>query len=96
MIVQQILLILGDKHTYTALLGPTHFFIFEIFSLKPNFHLHKWRNPSYTALLRPTHLLISVKSATYTIIWQVRVHKPKTIVVETTYYYRALVETKAL
>ena len=29
--------------------------------------------PSYTALLRPTHLLISVKSATYTIIWQVRV-----------------------
>ena len=37
------------------------------------------KNPSYTALLRPTHLLISEKSATYTIkwsytiIWQVRV-----------------------
>ena len=36
-------------------------------------------NPSYTALLRPTCLLISEKSATYTIkwsytfIWQVRV-----------------------
>ena len=39
------------------------------------------KNPSYTALLRPTRLLISEKSATYTIkwsytiIWQVRVHK---------------------
>ena len=37
------------------------------------------KNPSYMALLRPTHLLISEKSATYTIkwyytiIWQVRV-----------------------
>jgi hypothetical protein len=37
------------------------------------------KNPSYTALLRPTRLLISEKSATYTIkrsymiIWQVRV-----------------------
>ena len=37
------------------------------------------KNPSYTVLLRPTCLLISVKSATYTmkwsytIIWQVRV-----------------------
>ena len=31
------------------------------------------KNPSYTALLRPTSLLISEKSATYTIIWQVRV-----------------------
>ena len=30
-------------------------------------------NPSYMALLRPTRLLISEKSATYTIIWQVRV-----------------------
>ena len=39
------------------------------------------KNPSYTALLRPTRLLISEKSATYTIewsytiIWQVRVSK---------------------
>ena len=39
------------------------------------------KNPSYTALLRPTHLLISEKSATYTIkwsytiIWQARVLK---------------------
>ena len=37
------------------------------------------KNPTYMALLRPTHLLISEKSATYTIkwsytiIWQVRV-----------------------
>jgi len=37
------------------------------------------KNPSYTALLGPTRLLISEKSATYTIkwsytiIWQVRV-----------------------
>ena len=37
------------------------------------------KNPSYMALLRPTHLLISKKSATYTIkwsytiTWQVRV-----------------------
>ena len=36
------------------------------------------KSPSYTALLRPTRLLISEKSATYTIkwsytiIWQVR------------------------
>ena len=39
------------------------------------------KNPSYTALLRPARLLISEKSATYTIkwsytiIWQVRVGK---------------------
>ena len=39
------------------------------------------KNPSYTALLRPTRLLISEKSATYTIkwsytiIWQVRVNE---------------------
>ena len=39
------------------------------------------KHPSYTALLRPTHLLISEKSATYTIkwsytiIWQVRVNE---------------------
>ena len=38
------------------------------------------KNPTYMALLRPTRLLISEKSATYTIkwsytiIWQVRVH----------------------
>ena len=37
------------------------------------------KNPTYMALLRPTRLLISEKSATYTIkwsytiIWQVRV-----------------------
>ena len=43
------------------------------------------KNPSYTALLRPTCLLISEKSATYTIkwsytiIWQVIVVKVKTI-----------------
>ena len=41
------------------------------------------KNPSYTALLRPARLLISEKSATYTIkwsytiIWQVRVIAPK-------------------
>ena len=39
------------------------------------------KNPTYMALLRPTRLLISEKSATYTIkwsytiIWQVRVGK---------------------
>ena len=49
-------------------------------ALKPDFHLHKReKNPSYMALLGPTLLLISEKSATYTIkwsytiIWQVRV-----------------------
>ena len=31
------------------------------------------KNPTYMALLGPTRLLISEKSATYTIIWQVRV-----------------------
>ena len=42
---------------------------------------HCRKNPSYTALLRPTRLLISEKSATYTIKWfyriirQVRVFK---------------------
>ena len=40
------------------------------------------KNPTYTALLGPTRLLISEKSATYTIkwsytiIWQVRVLRP--------------------
>ena len=79
-IVQQILLFLGEKNTYTTLLGPTRLLVFEIFPSKHDFHLHKWeKNPSYTALLRPTRLLISEKSATYTIkwsytiIWQVRV-----------------------
>ena len=42
-------------------------------------YINEKKNPSYTALLRPTRLLISEKSATYTIkwsytiIWQVRV-----------------------
>jgi hypothetical protein len=41
------------------------------------------KKPSYIALLRPTRLLISEKSATYTIkwyykiIWQVRVYRDK-------------------
>ena len=41
-IVQQILLFLGEKNTYTTLLGPTRLLISEIFPPKPDFHLHKW------------------------------------------------------
>ena len=40
-IVQQILLIFGEKNTYTTLLGPTRLLISEIFPSKPDFHLHK-------------------------------------------------------
>ena len=81
-IVQQILLFFGEKNTYTTILGPTRLLISDIFPSTPDSHLHKWeKNPSYKALLKPTHLLISEKSATYTIklsytiIWQVRVDK---------------------
>ena len=71
----------GKKHLHSlTLLGPTRLLISAIFPSKPDFYLHKWeKNPSYTALLEPTRLLISEKSATYTIIrpytimWQVRV-----------------------
>ena len=40
-IVQQILLFLGGKNIYTALLGPTRLLISDIFPSKPDFHLHK-------------------------------------------------------
>jgi len=40
-IVQQILLFLGEKNTYTTLFGPTRLLISEIFPSKPDFHLHK-------------------------------------------------------
>ena len=33
---------LGRKKTCTSLLGPTRLSIFEIFALKPDYHLHKW------------------------------------------------------
>ena len=61
----------GKKHLHNlTLLGPTRLLISAIFPSKPDFYLHKWeKNPSYTALLEPTRLLISEKSATYTIIW---------------------------
>ena len=39
-IVQQILLFFGKKHTYTSLLGHTRLLISEIFPPKPGFHLH--------------------------------------------------------
>ena len=81
-IVQQILLSFLGKTTYTTLLGSKSLLISDIFASNPDFHLHKWeKNPSYTALLGPTRLLISEKSATYTIKWsytinwQVRVGK---------------------
>ena len=41
-IVQQILLFFGKKHTYTNLLGPIPLSIFEIFPSKPDFQLYKW------------------------------------------------------
>ena len=40
--MQQILLIFGEKNTYTTLLGPTRLLISEIFPPKPDFHLYKW------------------------------------------------------
>ena len=40
-IVQQILLIFGDKNTYTTLLGPTRLLISEILPSKSDFQLHK-------------------------------------------------------
>ena len=40
-VVQQILLFLGGKKTYTTLLGPKRLLILEIFPSKPDFHLHK-------------------------------------------------------
>ena len=40
-IVQQILLFFGKKHTYTILFGPTRLLISEIFPSKPYFHLYK-------------------------------------------------------
>jgi hypothetical protein len=76
-IVQQILLIFWEKNTYTTLLRPTCLLISEIFPSKPDFHLYKWEK------IQPTRLLISEKSATYTIkwsyriIWQVRVPSVK-------------------
>ena len=72
--MQQILLFFGEKNLHNLTLFFFYTFIdFEIFPSKPDFHLHKWeKNPSYMALLRPARLLISEKSATYTIIWQVR------------------------
>ena len=72
-IVQQILLFFGGKKTYTTLLGPTRLLSLGIFPSKLDFHLHKWEK------ILSTRLLISMKSATYTIkwsytiIWQVRV-----------------------
>ena len=41
-IVQQILIFLGAKNTYTTLLGPTRLLISDIFPSKPDFHLYKW------------------------------------------------------
>ena len=77
-IVRQNFFLGGGKSTYTTLLG---LLISEIFPSKPDFHLNKWeKDPSYIALLlRTTCLLISEKSAIYTIkwsymiIWQARV-----------------------
>ena len=72
-IVQQILLFFGEINTYTTLLGPKRLLISEFFPSKPDFYLHKWEKTL------PACLLISEKSATYTIkwsytiIWQVRV-----------------------
>ena len=71
-----------EKNIYTAILGPKYTFInFRAFPSKPDFHLHRYmrKNSFYTTLLRPKCLVISEKSATYTIkwsytiIWQVRV-----------------------
>ena len=41
-IMQQILLFLGEKNTYTSLFGPTRLLISDIFPSKHDFHLHKW------------------------------------------------------
>ena len=77
-IVRQILLFLGD--TLQNLIRTYTFINFWNFSFKTWFSFTQMRkNPSYAALLRPTCLLISEKSATYTInwsytiIWQIRV-----------------------
>ena len=40
-IVLQILFFLGEKNTYTTLLGPTRLLISDNFPSKPDFHLHK-------------------------------------------------------
>ena len=40
-IVQQILLFLGEKNTYTTLLEPIRLLISEFFPPKPDFDLHK-------------------------------------------------------
>ena len=40
-IVQQILLFLGENNTYTTLVGPTRLLISDTFPSKPYFHLHK-------------------------------------------------------
>ena len=40
-IMQQILLFLGEKNTYTTLLGTTSLLISEIFPSNPDFQLHK-------------------------------------------------------
>ena len=40
-IVQQILLFLGEINTYTTLLGPTRLLISDIFPSKPDFYLYK-------------------------------------------------------
>ena len=75
-IVQQILLFFGEKHTYTT----NTFINLWDFSFKTWFSpIYMRKNPSYTGLLRPARLLISEKSTSYTIkwsytiIWQVRV-----------------------
>ena len=40
--MQQILLFLWKKNTYTTLLGPTRLLLIsDIFPSKPDFHLHK-------------------------------------------------------
>ena len=74
------LIIFWEKKYLHNLIRTYTFINSEISPSKPDFHLYKWeKNPSYTALFRPTRLLISEKSATYTIkwsytiIWQVRV-----------------------
>ena len=55
------LIIFLEKNTYTSLLGPTRLLISDIFPSKPDFHLYKREK------IIPTRLLISEKSATYTI-----------------------------
>ena len=75
------LIIFRDKKTTTQPYQDLHIHQFLIFFLQ-NLILNciKEKNPSQTALIRPTRLVISEKSATYTIkwsytiIWQVRVN----------------------